>query len=78
MVYTCFVAKMLKMAFTRFGGQFQFEKSMLGRLDNLGAGVSGEEEIGVVAVEYCRKPQQPQQRQGSRYLEEQDEISALN
>ena len=38
MVYACFVAKMSKMAFTRFGGQFQFEKSMLGRLDNLGAG----------------------------------------
>ena len=31
MVYACFVAKMSKMAFTRFGGQFQFEKSMLGR-----------------------------------------------
>ena len=39
MVYACFVAKMSKMAFTRFGGQFQFEKSMLGRLDNSGAGV---------------------------------------
>ena len=38
MVYACFVAKMSKMAFTRFGGQFQFEKSMLGRLDNSGAG----------------------------------------
>ena len=39
MVYACFVAKMSKMAFTRFGGQFQFEKSMLGRLDNSGAGI---------------------------------------
>ena len=39
MVYACFVAKMSKMAFTRFGGQFQFEKLMLGRLDNSGAGV---------------------------------------
>ena len=39
MVYACFVAKMSKMAFTRFGGQFQFEKSMLGRLDNSGAGL---------------------------------------
>jgi len=29
------------MAFTRFGGQFQFEKSMLGRLDNSGAGGGG-------------------------------------
>ena len=38
MVYACFVAKMSKMAFMRFGGQFQFEKSMLGRLDNSGAG----------------------------------------
>ena len=38
MVYACFVAKMSKMAFTRFGGQFQLEKSMLGRLDNSGAG----------------------------------------
>ena len=42
MVYACFVAKMSKMAFTRFGGQFQFEKSMLGRLDNSGAGGDGE------------------------------------
>ena len=41
MVYACFVAKMSKMAFTRFGGQFQFEKSMLGRLDNSGAGLMG-------------------------------------
>ena len=41
MVYACFVAKMSKMAFTRFGGQFQFEKSMLGRLDNSGAGQGG-------------------------------------
>ena len=39
MVYACFVAKMSKMAFTRSGGQFQFEKSMLGRLDNSGAGL---------------------------------------
>ena len=43
MVYACFVAKMSKMAFTRFGGQFQFEKSMLGRLDNSGAGVVARE-----------------------------------
>ena len=38
-VYACFVAKMLEMAFTRFGGHFQVEKSMVGRLDNSGAGV---------------------------------------
>ena len=29
---------MSEMAFTRFGGQFQVEKSMVGRLDNSGAG----------------------------------------
>ena len=32
MVYACFVAKMSKMAFTRFGGQFQFEKSNGGQV----------------------------------------------
>ena len=31
-VYACFVAKMSKMAFTRFGGQFQFEKSNGGQV----------------------------------------------
>ena len=41
MVYACFVAKKSKMAFTRFGGQFQVEKSMVGRLDNSGAGQKG-------------------------------------
>ena len=45
MVYACFVAKMSKMAFTRFGGQFQFEKSMLGRLDNSGAGAVKKPEV---------------------------------
>ena len=29
---------MSEMAFTRFSGQFQVEKSMVGRLDNSGAG----------------------------------------
>ena len=38
-VYACFVAKMSDMAFSRFGGQFQVEKSMVGRLDNSGAGL---------------------------------------
>ena len=38
MVYACFDPK-LSEAFTRFGGQFQVEKLMVGRLDNLGAGV---------------------------------------
>ena len=39
-IYACFVAKMSEMAFTRFGGQFQVEKSMVGRLDNSGIGGS--------------------------------------
>jgi len=50
MVYACFVAKMSKMAFTRFGGQFQFEKSMLGRLDNSGAGANPQKhkKVGLI------------------------------
>ena len=51
MVYACFVAKMSKMAFTRFGGQFQFEKSMLGRLDNSGAGYKPHPNVRGVSKE---------------------------
>ena len=54
MVYVCFVAKMSEMAFTRFGGQFQFEKSMLGRLDNSGAGLPGD---NVVVMMITSNPQ---------------------
>ena len=39
---------MLKIAFTRFGGQVQFEKSMVGRLDNLG--VAAQHQVQPLAL----------------------------
>ena len=53
-VYACFVANMSKMAFTCFGGQFQFEKSMLGRLDNSGAGVKAKHKTLLLVAPLAR------------------------
>ena len=44
-VYACFGAKMLEMAFMCFGGQVQFEKSMVGKLDNSATGPVGQSVI---------------------------------
>ena len=47
-----FCRKNVEIAFTSFGGQVQFEKSMVGRLDNLGAGYSNERSIKYNHLQY--------------------------
>ena len=60
MVYACFVAKMSKMAFSRFGGQFQFEKSNGGQVRQFwGRGAMGGKGIKCMVlilnlIVFCR------------------------